>query len=126
MPQATGLGGPRFLFDTITGRLWGIKNPDGTEVALTFAPSPLALYGAAASRPELRFGYLGTFAAAGGTGPYSYALLSSPPQGVTLNATTGVLSGAVSVPLGNTLTFSAQVTDSLGATATAVLVIGGR
>lgn len=126
MPQATGLGSPTFLYDSVTGRLWGYKTPDGVEIAFTFKPMPLALYAAAASRPELRFGYVGTFAAAGGTAPYSYTLLSSPPPGVTLNPVTGVLSGALSVPMGLSLLFQAQVTDSLGATAATLLVVGGR
>lgn len=126
MPTEQRLAGPGFLFDSVTGRLRGYKAPDGAEIAFTFAPMPLALYAAPASRPALRFGYLGTFAAAGGAEPYTYALLSAPPTGVSLDTVTGVLSGVVLVPMGITLTFSAQVTDSLGASATAALVIGGR
>ena len=55
----------------------------------------------------------------GGTGPFTYALISGAlPSGITLNASTGAITGTSTAATG-TYPFGVQVTDSLGATATA-------
>jgi len=66
--------------------------------------------------------YSATLAATGGTPPYSWAIISgSLPPGLTLNSSTGVISGT---PTGaGTYSFTVQVTDATSATATASLSI---
>jgi hypothetical protein len=61
-----------------------------------------------------------------GTGPYTYALHSGTlPTGVSLNTSTGALTGTPSAS--GTFSFSIQVTDSLSATANLAIqiIIGG-
>jgi hypothetical protein len=66
--------------------------------------------------------YSGTFAATGGVSPYTFAISAGMlPSGIMLNASSGALSGtptAASAP-----TFTVQVTDSAGKTATAQLTL---
>jgi hypothetical protein len=72
------------------------------------------------AQPPGSFGasYLTVLTASGGTPPYAYAIVAgSLPPGVTLNPTTGVISGNPSGA--GIFTFTAQVTDSTGATAQA-------
>ncbi|WP_377162888.1 putative Ig domain-containing protein [Prosthecobacter fluviatilis] len=57
--------------------------------------------------------YSQTISASGGTAPYTYALSSGTlPSGVTLNATTGVLSGTPNVA--GTFSFTLSATDANG------------
>lgn len=59
--------------------------------------------------------YSETISAQGGTGPYTFSLLSgSLPTGTTLNTSTGVISGTTSAA--GTFSFTIGVTDSLGNT----------
>lgn len=75
------------------------------------------------STSTLADGKVGTFytallAATGGTTPYTWSVLSGVlPGGISLNSSTGVLSGTPTAP--GTFNFVAQVTDSEGATALA-------
>lgn len=56
------------------------------------------------------------FTAFGGTAPFNWNLLSPNPPGLTLNPSTGVLSGLPSLP--GIFNLTVRVTDALGATAT--------
>jgi len=120
--------GPQFLFDTVTGRLWGYKSEDGSEIAFTFASSALAIFGNAPLLIGLGFPYSATFAAAGGTMPYSYSVVGSLPPGVALSAATGLLTGVTSAP--GEYYFRIQATDAAAGTAVTPLfhvnVTGGR
>ncbi len=74
----------------------------GASIALTPATVPGAAFAVSYSQ---------TFAASGGTGPYTYAVASGAlPPGMSLNGTTGVLSG-MPTALG-TSTFTIRATDS--------------
>ncbi len=70
--------------------------------------------------------YTHTFPATGGTPPYAFAIIAGAlPPGLTLNSSTGVLSGT---PItGGTYFFTIQVTDVLGNTASVAcsIVIAG-
>lgn len=58
----------------------------------------------------------------GGVPPYTFSLVSgSLPPGITLNTSTGILSGTAYTP--GTYTFSVKVTDSVGATAVCPLLV---
>jgi hypothetical protein len=68
---------------------------------------------------DLGFFYSVTFGALGGVAPYTWSLVNPTlPTGLTINSTTGVLSGT---PTGNSyggFGFTVQVTDTQGAAAT--------
>jgi hypothetical protein len=67
--------------------------------------------------------YSATEKATGGTGGYKYQVTSgSLPPGLTLNASTGVISGTPRVLLGS-YTFTTKVTDSAGNSDTVVCTI---
>jgi hypothetical protein len=56
--------------------------------------------------------YSATLKASAGVKPYKWAIIAgSPPAGLTLNATTGAITGTPTGPAG-TSTFTVQVTDS--------------
>lgn len=60
--------------------------------------------------------YSGSVTASGGTAPYSYAVQSgSLPPGLSLNASTGAVTGTPTTP--GTFTFVIRATDNVGATA---------
>jgi hypothetical protein len=60
--------------------------------------------------------YMQTIAATGGNGPYTFATTTGTlPTGLTLNASTGVLSGTPTNS--NTFTFTIRATDVLGGSA---------
>ncbi len=62
--------------------------------------------------------YSASITAMGGTSPYTYAVTSgTTPAGITLNATTGMLSGTATTP--GAFTFTVRVTDYAGVTTSA-------
>ncbi len=63
-------------------------------------------------------GYFATFSAAGGTQPYSWTATGLPP-GLSLNASSGLVSGIPSVNGSGSYTVNVTVTDSSGQTKTA-------
>jgi large repetitive protein len=72
---------------------------------------------------EVNVAYSQTLSANGGTGPYTWAVLNPAllPTGISLNSSTGVLSGTPSVA--TTANFVVQVTDASAGTATRALSI---
>lgn len=83
-----------------------------TVTATAVALSPTA--GALASA-TVNAAYSQTFSASGGTGPYTYALSGTLPTGLTLNTTTGLLSGTPTTS--GSYSFTVTVTDAASATA---------
>lgn len=80
-------------------------------------PVPLSVSAPALPRATLGTAYSAQFAAGGGLAPYRWSLASgSLPTGLTLDATSGLVSGVPTAE--GTANFSVRVTDSLGATAT--------
>ncbi len=88
----------------------------------------IVIYGAVsvttASLPDGMVGssYSQTLSAAGGKTPYSWSItLGTLPAGLSLNASTGIISGTPTA--GGTSNFTVQVTDANGATATQALAV---
>jgi putative Ig domain-containing protein len=101
----------------------GVKDSSGqsgTKIfALTINPGPLTI----TTTAQLPGGALGqpfsqTLTAAGGTPPYSWTA-NSLPDGLSLDPTTGVISGAPTA--GGSFSFAVTVTDNARATSTARL-----
>lgn len=68
--------------------------------------------------------YSGSLIESGGTGPFTYAIIGGAlPPGLSLNATTGVISGTPTSA--GDFSYTAQVTDANGLTATVGCVLSG-
>jgi large repetitive protein len=61
------------------------------------------------------------FSASGGIGPYTYSILGNLPSGMSLNTSTGILSGTPA-KAGN-FTFTVKVTDSTGQSITSEVTL---
>ncbi|MCC7601252.1 IPT/TIG domain-containing protein, partial [Janthinobacterium sp. FW305-129] len=77
---------------------------------LPVTSATLALTPASLPNPTAEAAYSASVTAAGGTAPYSYAVVGVLPVGLSLNAATGVLSGTTNVA--GSFPFSIKVTDS--------------
>jgi len=77
---------------------------------LSVAAATLALTPASLPNPVAEATYSTTVTGTGGTAPYSYAVVGALPAGLSLNASTGVLSGTTNVA--GSFTFGIKVTDS--------------
>jgi uncharacterized protein YhjY with autotransporter beta-barrel domain len=78
-----------------------------TYNAITLSPASPLTAGAVAAA------YSNTISASGGTGPYTFAVTSgSIPAGLTLNSSTGVLSGTPTA--GGSFNFTVTATDTVG------------
>lgn len=98
-------------------------NGNGTATSsigsFTTAPTPLTLSTTTGALPPATVGsaYSKTLTAGGGTAPYTWTVASGTlPAGLTLNASSGVISGSPTVD-GST-SFVVRVTDATSATAT--------
>jgi hypothetical protein len=111
---------PQALYATAGTSKVSVVNPGtggGTTAQLTMT-IVAALSIATTSLPGGSIGasYTATLQAAGGTAPYTWAISTgSLPAGLTLNGSTGVISGTPTAAGSNT--FTVQVTDSTGALA---------
>ena len=90
--------------------------------ALTLVVNSLIVTSSAAATGEAGLPFSFRLTAAGGTGPYTWSLASGSatlPAPLTLNPTTGLISGTPATAAGSPFTgIVVQATDSLGATAT--------
>ncbi|HTB96593.1 MAG TPA: putative Ig domain-containing protein [Terracidiphilus sp.] len=104
-----------------------VQVEDSTDAVATAAASitilsPLTLTGGPQPEGTVGASYTTSLVAAGGLTPYSWSIVSgSLPPGLGISATTGVISGVPTTK--GTSSFTVQVKDSLGATATAAVSI---
>jgi len=82
------------------------------NLTLTVAPATLAISTTSLPNGQINVAYSTTLAASGGTTPYAWSITSGTlPNGISLNASTGVIAGTPTVSVTNSpLTF--QVKDS--------------
>jgi len=99
-----------------------VKVTDANSVSATASVSLTVVSAPALSFPTPDYGEVGasysyTLAVSGGTGPYTWSVSSgSLPAGITLDPSTGVLSGMPTTP--GTSSFTIKVTDAFGVSAT--------
>ena len=87
------------------------------------APQKLTITTSSLPRAAVNAPYNNNIAATGGTGSYSWSVISgSLPPGLTLNATTSFISGTPVQPFGS-YSFTVQVKDGAGTTASQQLTI---
>jgi len=93
-----------------------------TAAASITVVSPLTLAGGPQPEGTVGVAYTTSFVAAGGVTPYAWSVVAgSLPPGLAISSSTGVVSG---VPTQQAIsTFTVQVKDTLGATATAAVSI---
>jgi hypothetical protein len=97
-----------------TGSTAGTTTTSCTTI--TIAPAPPALSCVAASTGQVGVAYSSSLVATGGVGPYTYAITTgSLPTGLTLNATTGAITGTPTAA--GSFPFVAQVIDARGTVA---------
>ena len=99
----------------LTFKVTDSSNPSLTQSAsftLTVSPAALVISSTALSNGQVGTAYSATLAATGGSTPYSWTLTSGTlPTGLSLNASTGAITGTPTVAVSSTpLTF--KVTDS--------------
>jgi hypothetical protein len=89
---------------------WGTA---GVYLLHVGSPPTLTVSYAATTNAQLALAYSGNVSVTGGTGPYTYQLISGAlPAGLTLNAATGAVTGTPTT-VGSS-SFTVAVTDSLG------------
>jgi hypothetical protein len=91
---------------TISAALSGITG----NTTLTVQPLPLTITTASLPNGTQNVAYSATLTASGGTTPYTWLIASGLPPGLTLNSSTGAITGTPTTV--GTYSFSAQVTDA--------------
>lgn len=103
------------LLRRIYGRAW-----NGSDwVPLSLTNSLVVTTSSPMPADTVNVAYSQTLQAFGGTPPYTWAITPALPAGLSLNSSTGAITGTPTVP--GTVTFTATVTDSASATYPQVL-----
>ena len=111
-PTAGYSGADSFTYTATNGS--GTSSP--ATVSLTVNAPTLSITPSVLTAPAANVAYSVALGASGGTAPYSYAITSGAlPTGLSVNTSTGLLSGTPSVP--GAYNFTVTVTDTYGATA---------
>ena len=93
----------------VTAAVAGVQG--SANFSLTNLPAPLTITTTSLPSSQLGVAYSQTLAATGGTTPFTWSIVSGTlPAGLTLNASTGVISGTPTTP--QTANFTVKVTDS--------------
>jgi hypothetical protein len=86
-------------------------NPVGTSCTITINPAPVTVTCGANNVGTVGVAFnSGPITVTGGTGPYTFTVVGTLPHGLTLNTSTGAVTGTPTQPG----TFSIQATDSQG------------
>ncbi len=103
---------------TFSVKVTDASGATATSCAITINP-PLSVTCAAVTTGEVGVAFnSGPISIVGGTAPYTYSIIGTLPAGLTLNATTGAVTGTPTA----SGTFSVQVKDASGATGTACAI----
>jgi len=90
---------------------------DTANVNITVSAPTISLSPSTLPNPTVGTAYSQTISASGGTAPYTYSISTGAlPAGLTLNSSTGVLSGTPTA--GGSFSFTVKATDSNSATGT--------
>ncbi len=120
--RGTPLNAPVWTSELVDGSAF--PNADLPFLGFAAAAAVLTLT-CASSSASLGNPYLSFLLASGGTGPYTFAITAGAlPTGLSLNVATGQISGSPSAI--GVFAYTAQATDSLGATVTASCAITVR
>ena len=93
------------------------------DVVFSSGPQPVSIATTSLPGGTVGVAYSATLVASGGSTPSTWSIISgSLPGGLTLNTSSGAISGTPTTPTG-TFNFTAQVTDSSGGTASRSLSI---
>ncbi len=95
-----------------------LTNTASAPLSLTIAAGRLVVTASNVPAGTVSVPYSAALGAAGGTPPYTWTALSGPPSGLTLNSSTGVITGTPTTSGGTA--FQARVTDSAIPPATAL------
>jgi hypothetical protein len=99
-------------------------NSDTATCTITVAPSPMNLDcgTCGSSNTSVGASYSASFTVTGGTGPYTYSIVSGAlPAGLTLGSSTGKITGTPTTA--GTYTFTTKVVDSKGNSDTSICTI---
>jgi uncharacterized repeat protein (TIGR01451 family) len=109
--------GPFSFTASVTDSLGATATSSSCGITIAPPPPPPPSLACPASTGLVGTGYSSALVVTGGTGPYTFSISSgSLPSGLALNTSSGAITGTPTTA--GPFSFTARVTDSLGATAT--------